>query len=105
MSETSNDPIRYQVVYAEFVRNELRKLIATAEERGLGSQVRTAVREIDRYLHQYSQFGQPLRDLSLESSQQWVGVVSPLVVHYAIYEEKRLVTVTIPISPLSRSGL
>jgi hypothetical protein len=105
VSETSNDPIHYQVAYSEYVRNELKELIARAEARGLGSIIRTAVREIDRYLHEYPQFGQPLRDLSLESSQQWVGVVSPLVVHYAIYEEKRLVTVTIPIAPLTRSGL
>jgi hypothetical protein len=105
VSETSNGSIRYQVVYSEFVRNELKKLIARAEERGLGSQVRAAVRDIDRYLHEYPQFGQPLRDLALESSQQWVGVVSPLVVHYAIYEDRRLVTVTIPIAPLPHSGL
>jgi hypothetical protein len=105
MSETSNDPAHYQVAYSEHVRNELKQLIARAEARGLGSQVRAAVREIDRYLHEYPQFGQPLRDLSIESSQQWVGVVSPLVVHYAIYEEKRLVTVTVPIATLPHSGL
>ncbi len=105
MSETSNGPVRYQVTYSEFVRNELKKLITRVEQRGLGSQVRAAVREIDRYLHEYPQFGQPLRDLSLESSQEWIGVVSPLVVRYAIYEEKRLVTFTIPIAPLTRSGL
>lgn len=104
MSEAPDDPIPYQVAYSEYVRDELKKLLARAEERGLGSQVRAAVRQIDHYLHQYPQFGQPLRDLSLESSQQWVGVVSPLVVHYAIYEEKRLVTVTSPIAPLTRSG-
>lgn len=105
MSETANEPIPYQVAYSEYVRNELKKLIARAEERGFGSQVLTAVRELDRYLHEYPQFGQPLRDLSLESSQQWVGVVQPLVVHYAIYEDKRLVTVTKPISPLPNSGI
>lgn len=105
MSETSNGPISYQVAYSEYVRNELKKLIARAKERGLDSQVRAAAREIDRHLHEYPQFGQPLRDLSIESSQLWVGVVPPLVVHYAIYEEERLVLVTIPIAPLSRSGL
>lgn len=105
MSETSNDSIRYQVAYSEFVRNELKKLLARAEERGRESQVRAAVIKMDRYLHQYPQFGQPLRDLSLESSQLWVGVVAPLVVHYAIYEEQRLVIVTRSITALPHSGL
>jgi hypothetical protein len=105
VSETSNDPVHYQVAYSEYVRNELRKLIARAEERGLGSQVSAAVREIDRHLHEYPQFGQPLRDLSIESSQQWVGLVSPLVVHYAIYEEQRLVIVSRPFATLPHSGL
>lgn len=105
MSGTLDDPIRYQVVYSELVRNELKELIAKAAERGLKSQVRDAVKEIDERLHVYPQFGQPLRDLLLEAGEQWVGVVPPLVVHYAIYKDRRLVTVTVPITQLSRSGL
>jgi hypothetical protein len=105
VSETSNEPSRYQVSYTELVRNELSKLLARAEERGLGSEVRAAVAEIDHHLRVYPQFGEPLRDLSLKSAQLWVGFVGPLKVHYAIYEEQRLVIVSVPIEPLRHSGL
>lgn len=105
MSETSNDPIRYQVAYSEYVRNELRKLIARAKDRGLDAQVRAAAAKIDERLHVYPQFGDPLADLSLASGQSRILTIPPLVVHYALYEDQRLVTVTIPIAPLSHSGL
>jgi endo-alpha-1,4-polygalactosaminidase (GH114 family) len=105
VSETSNDPIPYQVAYSEYVRNELKNLIARAEERGLGAQVRAAAREIEQRLRVYPQFGDPLADLSLASGQIRMGTVSPLVVRYALYEEMRLVTVTIPFATLPHSGL
>jgi hypothetical protein len=105
VSETSNGSIRYQVVYSEFVRNELKKLIARAQERGLGSQVLDAVREMDRRLHTKPQFGEPLIDLSFEPGQLRMGTVAPLVVKYALYENRRLVTVTIPITTLPYSDL
>lgn len=105
MSETSNGPIRYRVCYSERVRNELKKLIARANERGLGSQVLDAVKEMDRRLSSEPLFGEPLIDLSLEPSQMRIGTVPPLVVRYAVYPEKRLVIVSIPIETLPRSGL
>ena len=105
VSETSNDPVHYQVAYSEYVRKELRKLIARAEERGLGSQVSAAVREIDRHLHEYPQFGQPLIDLQHEQAQIWLATVPPLVVRYAIYESRREVWIVTPIQAMSGSGL
>jgi hypothetical protein len=105
VSEASNAPIRYQVAYSEYVRNELKKLIARAEERGFGAQVRAAAAEIEQRLHIYPQFGDPLADLSLASGQIRMGTVPPLVVRYALYEEIQLVLVTTPIAPLTRSGL
>jgi hypothetical protein len=105
VSETLNEPSYYQVSYTEFVRIELSKLLAKAEERGLGSQVREAVEKINYNLRVYPQFGEPLRDLSMKSAQLWVGFVGPLKVHYAIYEEQRLVIVSVPIEPLRHSGL
>ena|SRR6185437_4517355 len=101
----SNGSPPYQVAYSELVRNELEKLIARAEERGLGSQVRAAVRKLDHLLHIYPQFGEPLLDLSFVPGQLRIGTVPPLVARYAIYEEQRLVIVTIPISTLPHSGL
>jgi len=105
MSETSDDPIPYRVTYSEFVQNEMKKLIARAKERGLDSQVLAAVKEMDRRLHVYPQFGDPLRDLSLESAKLCMANVPPLVVHYILHEEQRLVMIVAPILTLPHSGL
>jgi hypothetical protein len=105
VSETSSGPIRYQVVYSEFVRNELRKLIARAAERGIDAQVLTAAKEMDRRLRIYPQFGDLLADLSLAPGEHRIGTVPPLVVKYALYDDRRLVIVSTPIATLPRSGL
>ena len=83
----------------------MRSLISRARDRGLVPQLRAAIKEIDRRLHLYPQFGQPLRDLELKPLQLWLGVVAPLVVHYVLDEERRLVVVLRPPLPLPRSGL
>lgn len=105
MSEPTDGPTPYRVSYSEWVRNELRKLTARAPDRGLGNEVLAAVKEMDWRLHVYPQFGQPLQDLTLEPGQVWIGVVAPLVVRYALFEDRRVVMVAAPILPLPRSGL
>jgi hypothetical protein len=86
-------------------RKALRSLINKARDRGLTPPLYAAIKEIDRRLHLSPQFGQPLRDLQLKPAQLWLGVVAPLVVHYMLDEEKRLVVVLRPPLPLPRSGL
>lgn len=105
MSETSSGPNRYQVVYSEFVRNELKRLIARVEERGIGAQVRAAAREMDRRLRIFPQFGDLLADLLLAPGELRIGTVPPLVVKFALYDDRRLVIVSAPIATLPRSGL
>jgi hypothetical protein len=105
VSESSDKPIPYRVSYTDFVRNELANLIARAKERGLDAQVRAAARDIDYRLHVFPQFGDPLIDLSLSPGQLRMFTIAPLVVKYALYEDLRLVLVTIPIATLPRSGL
>ncbi|HZV07990.1 MAG TPA: hypothetical protein VE999_23100 [Gemmataceae bacterium] len=105
MSETSAQSNPYRVSYTDFVRNGLANLIARAKERGLEAQVRAATRDIDYRLHIFPQFGDPVIDLSLASSQMRIGTVAPLVVKYALYEDLRLVIVSIPIATLPHSGL
>jgi hypothetical protein len=105
VSESSDKTIPYWVSYSEIVRNELKKLIATAAERGLGVQVRAAARKIDQRLHVYPQFGDPLIDLSLQPGQLRMITIPPLVVKYALYEDMRLVIVTTPFATLPHSGL
>ena len=63
----------------------------------------SALKELDRRLHVYPQFGQPLRDLQLKPAQLWIGVISPLVVRYVLDEERRLVMVVFTYLMLPRS--
>jgi hypothetical protein len=105
MSEPSTSPIPYYVAYSERVRNALRSLTIRARDRGLGPQVLAAVKELDRLLHLYPQFGQPLRDLELKPAQLWIGVVAPWVAHYYLDEERRLVVVLRAQLMLPKSGL
>lgn len=102
---TDPPPLPYRVSYSQRVRDELVRLVARARARGLSPQVLTAVREIDRRLQVYPQFGQPLRNLSVDPAQLWIGVVAPLVVHYVLDEDRREVSVILPFQPLPRSGL
>jgi hypothetical protein len=105
VTEDSDVPVPYRVVYSQRVRDSVRELVARARERGLGPQVLEAVKEIDQRLRLYPQFGDPLVDLTHEPGRVWIGTVPPLVVRYAIYEESKLVIVAVPLMPLSRSGL
>jgi hypothetical protein len=104
VSEPSSGPVPYRVIYSEWVRKELKALAARAKARGLSGQFQDALRELDRRLHTYPQFGQPLRDLKLKPAQLWIGVVEPLVVQYWLNDEMRLVIVGAPIQTLPHSG-
>jgi hypothetical protein len=90
-------------VFSEWARQSIRERAARA--RGVGQQVLEAVKEIDRLLRLYPQFGDPLADLAHEVGQSWVGTIRPLVVRYAVYEERRQVIVAVPLLPLPGSGL
>jgi hypothetical protein len=105
VSDTTDAPAPYRVVYSERVKNELKLLAARARERGLIVPFRAALLAMDQRLRLYPQFGQPLRDLVLEPAQLWIGVIPPLVVQYSLDEERRLVMVYLPIVPLPGSGL
>src|SRR5438094_664931 len=95
---------RYRVTYSERVRAGLWGLVARARARGEARQVLDAIREIDRRLQIYPQFGEPLSDLQIESGQLWIAVVPPLVVRYAIIESERLVAVGVPLQEMSGPG-
>jgi hypothetical protein len=105
VSEPAGGPVPYRVEYSGRVREELRRLAARAVNSGVGQPFFAAIREIDQRLRLYPQFGQPLRDLHQKPLQIWIGVVPPLVVQYILDEERREVTVAVPILPLSRSGI
>jgi hypothetical protein len=84
MTEPAGNPVPYRVSYSGSVRDELRKLVARALERGLGPQMLAAMKELDRRLRIYPQFGDPVRDSKLQLARVWIGVVPPLVAQYVL---------------------
>jgi hypothetical protein len=84
----------YQVVYSERVRQHLLYLAGEADTRGDGQAFLSALKEFHRRLCIYPQFGDPLRDLTQEPGQVWVGVVRPLSMRYGLFEDRRLVIVS-----------
>ncbi|MGL4461790.1 MAG: hypothetical protein ACRDD1_03660 [Planctomycetia bacterium] len=56
----------------------------------------TALREFDRRLHVYPQFGDPLSDLLAEAGQARLGIVPPLAMRYGVSEVRKIVFVSAP---------
>ena len=100
MSESSGGHAGYRVSCSERVRKGVRELLADARRKGRETQVLDALKEMDRRLHIYPQFGEPIRDLPALPGTLWIGVIPPLVVHYAVDDERRLVMVGLPIVSL-----
>lgn len=94
MTEVTDTPAPYQVVYSGVVRAALREFAAAARAGGLIQEAAKATKELDRLLHLYPQFGEPLIDLTQQPGQIYLGAVPPLMVRYAVLEERRLVLVT-----------
>ena len=105
MTPSPDAPAPYRVVYSQRVRESLRELLARARARGIGPRVLEAVRQVDERLRLYPQFGNPLIELTHILGQVRIGTIPPLVVRYAVYEERRMVAVTVPLLPLPGSGL
>jgi hypothetical protein len=93
MSPAESGPLPYQVAYSERVRQRLLALADLARVRGDGEALVAAVREFHRRLCLYSQFGEPLFDLTQERGQVWIGFVRPLSMRYAVFDEQRVVMV------------
>jgi hypothetical protein len=104
VNEPSASPVPYRVVYSEHVRSALKDLLTRAKACGQGRPALDAVKEIDRRLHLFPQFGEPRRDLPALGVTIWAGTVPPLLVEYLIDERQRLVSVAIPFKALPNSG-
>jgi hypothetical protein len=96
VSGAPDGPVPYHVSYSAAVRERLRDLAAIARARGDGEQFLAALREFDRRLRVYPQFGDPLIDLVAEAGQVRLGAVPPLAMRYGVVEERRLVLVAAP---------
>jgi hypothetical protein len=86
-------PQPYQVSLSGRVFDKVREFAAVATARGDGAAFLAALREFDRRLRVYPQFGDPLIDLSDGAGQIRLGIVPPLAMRYAVYEERRLAVV------------
>lgn len=93
MSSSAVDPVPYQVVYSERVRQHLFALGRVARQRGDGEAFLAALSEFHRRLCIYPQFGDPLTDLKQEPGQVRIGIIRPLAMRYAVLDEKRLVAI------------
>ncbi|MDB5307106.1 MAG: hypothetical protein JWO38_1308 [Gemmataceae bacterium] len=98
----------YEVTYSGRVIDWLRDLVT--RNRGRAPELIAVIREIDRRLRIYPQFGQPLRDLSARRAQLWVATVPPLVIQYVVVEGDesgvgRKVLVARPPTILAGSGI
>jgi hypothetical protein len=93
VSAAAAEPVAYQVVYSERVRDRLLALADVARERGDGEAFLAALKDFHRRLCLYPQFGEPLTDLTQESGQVWFGIVRPLAMRYGVFDERRAVMV------------
>lgn len=89
-------PQPYRVSLSSQVFEKVRELAAVAKARGDGEAFLAALQEFDRRLHVYPQFGDPLVDLLAEVGQIRIGIVPPLAMRYAVFEERRQVIVAAP---------
>lgn len=98
-------PQPYQVSLSSRVFDKVRELAAVAAARGDGEAFLAALREFDRRLRVYPQFGDPLVDLLAEVGQIRLGIVPPLAMQYAVFEEQRQVVVAaLPVLMPKRGG-
>ncbi len=96
MSDAADKPFPYRVSYSGRVRQRILELAAAARARGDGEAYLAALREFDRRLRVYPQFGDPLTDLLAEAGQVRLGTVPPLAMRYGVLEERRVVFVAAP---------
>jgi hypothetical protein len=71
-------PSPYQVVYSGAVKQHLRELFEAALARGDGPAFAAAVKEFDRLLRLYPQFGDPQVDLTAEPGVVYLGIIPPV---------------------------
>jgi hypothetical protein len=93
VSAAASPPTPYRVEYSPTVRQRLLALADIARQRGDGEEFIAALKEFDRRLRIYPQFGEPLVDLKKEPGQVWIGTVRPLAMRYGVFDERRLVIV------------
>jgi hypothetical protein len=85
--------VLYTVTSSDEVKTHLRKLGYISLERGDDEAFFLSLREFEKRLRIYPQFGDPLADLRGETGTIRVGIIRPISMRYAIFEERRLVVI------------
>jgi len=86
------------------VLTTLRNFAARAKAAGQNDIFVAVLKDLERRLRVYPQFGEPLFDLKQEPGQIYDGTIPPLVVRYVVFEERRLVFVGSPPKLLPNAG-
>ncbi len=84
-------PAPYRLVYSDAVKQRLRELADAAFARGDGPAFTVALKEFDRRLRLYPQFGDPLSDLVVGGGQLRLGIIRPISMRYGVNEDMRIV--------------
>jgi len=91
-SQGNGEPLRYAVEMSHQTRDELKGLHRRAADRGEGPEFVAAARQaIERLRNAPLEFGEPLFRLPVLKLSVRQGVIRPLVVDFAVHEERRLV--------------
>ncbi len=82
--EKSEQPVPYTVEYSGLVTRHLRQLGAQASARGDGPAFAAELKEFDRLLRLYPQFGDPQIDLTKEPGVICLVIIPPLSMRYGV---------------------
>jgi hypothetical protein len=93
----SETVVPYHVTYTPRVLQAYVTLVRSITDPLLVKAILKAGKEFDYRLRIYPQFGEPLRDFSVEGPRQYLGTVPPLVATYVIDEVRREVMVAQPL--------
>ena len=106
MSQPDRKGPPFRVVYSELCRDQMRDLLVRAGAMGRFAEVAQALRGIHQRLEWIPlDFGEPLQDFHNLGLKEFIGVMRPLVVKYAVDEARGIVYVSLPFDLLSKSGL
>ncbi|HJT76461.1 MAG TPA: hypothetical protein VJ739_04595 [Gemmataceae bacterium] len=91
-SQGNGQPARYRVILSGVTRTALAQLSSKARQEGAGQEFLAAVREIGRRLRNDPLgFGEPRYRLPALRLLVCEGMIAPLVVNFAVHEDRPLV--------------
>jgi hypothetical protein len=105
MSSPGGSGPPYKVEFSPRTSGPFKDLLRTAVRLGIGKKTFAAAKSIVQRLENApTEFGEPLYRLPALKLHVYVGIVPPLVVHYAVHDEMPLVFVK-GVAPMPGHGL